>query len=57
MTDLPCFRCGKLTVAAAVGSKIRNGSIHYCSRKCASASTQKPTPKNEMPEFLKGLFK
>lgn len=50
--NIPCARCGKLVIAAAVGTKIRNGSVTYCSRKCAGVK-----PAAEVPDFFADLFK
>jgi len=57
MKNVLCDKCGNLVVEAATGSKIRNSSVFFCSKKCWRQSN--PPPKslnNDPPDFLKGLF-
>lgn len=51
MTNLYCYKCGKLVATLVVGSKIRKGSVVYCSRKCVA-----PKPYTDAPDLLKDLF-
>jgi hypothetical protein len=48
MTEMHCATCGKVLGYLAAGSKIANGTVHFC-YKCKA--------KSDVPNFLKGLFK
>lgn len=59
MMEIRCSVCNKVAVYLALGSKIANGTIVTCihCQEYRPPPRKNPAPNNDMPDFLKGLFR
>lgn len=59
MIEVRCSSCNKVTAYLALGSRVANGTIMTCvhCQEYRPPPNRNPTQNNDIPDFLKCLFR